>query len=162
MNRIRRLFASVLAAAVLVAAASSARAADPYEINVILSLSGPVSFVGSTQMQALKALETHVNRTGGIGGRPVSFVFADDQSSPQTAVQLARGLIAKGIPILMGPSGPASCSAIAARSVSSTEITASSSPWISVTGVALCVVTGDASRPENATTTAAPCGFVAT
>lgn len=90
-----------------------AQAAEPYEINTILSLTGNVAFVGSTQQKALKALEKFVNQSGGINGRPVAFVFADDQSSAQTAVQLAQGLIAKGVPILLGPSGPTSCAAIA-------------------------------------------------
>jgi len=108
----RRLVASMLAAASLAALASAARAANPYEINAILSLSGNTTFVGSTQLQALKAVEAYVNRTGGIGGRPISFVVADDQSSAQTSVQLARDLIAKGVPIILGPSSPASCAAI--------------------------------------------------
>jgi len=42
-----------------------------------------ITFVGSTRLQALKALETYVNRTGGIGGRPLSFVVADDSVEPE-------------------------------------------------------------------------------
>jgi branched-chain amino acid transport system substrate-binding protein len=104
--------APILAAAVLTAPVM-ARAADPYEINAILSLTGNIAFVGSTQQRALKALEAYVNRTGGIGGRPLSFVVADDQSSAQTAVQLAQELIAKNIPVILGSSGPAQCAAMA-------------------------------------------------
>jgi len=94
-------------------AAPAARAAQPYEINAILSLTGNIAFVGSTQQKALKALEAFVNRTGGIGGRPLSFVIADDQSSAQTAVQLAQDIIAKQVPVILGSSGPASCAAVA-------------------------------------------------
>ena len=111
--RVHRLLATLLAVALLAAPPGPVRAADPYEINVILSLTGNVAFVGSTQLQALKALEAYVNQNGGISGRPLSFVVADDQSNAQTAVQLARNAIAKGIPIILGPSGPASCAAIA-------------------------------------------------
>jgi branched-chain amino acid transport system substrate-binding protein len=106
------LFLALIFAAALLAP-PQARAAEPYEINTILSLTGNVAFVGSTQQKALKALESFINQHGGIGGRPVAFVFADDQSSAQTAVQLAQGLIAKNVPILLGPSGPTSCAAIA-------------------------------------------------
>jgi branched-chain amino acid transport system substrate-binding protein len=108
----RTLFAPVLAVALL-AAPAPARAADTYEINAILSLTGPTTFVGTTQLQALKAVEAYVNRTGGIGGRPLSFVVADDQSDAKTALQLAQGLIAKNVPIILGPGSPQSCAAIA-------------------------------------------------
>jgi branched-chain amino acid transport system substrate-binding protein len=40
-------------------------------------------------------------------------VISDDQSDPKTALQLAQGLIAKGVPIILGPVAPDSCAAIA-------------------------------------------------
>lgn len=101
----------VLAAASLVAPALADD--HPYEINAILSLTGNIAFVGGAQSQALKALAAYVNRTGGIDGRPVSFVVADDQSSAQTAVQLGQDIIAKNVPVILGSSGPAQCAAIA-------------------------------------------------
>ena len=89
-----------------------ARAADPYEVYALVGVTGYTAFVGTEQMQALKALEVYVNRTGGIRGRPLKFVFADDQSNPKVAVQLAQGLIAKNVPLILGPSGPDACAAI--------------------------------------------------
>jgi branched-chain amino acid transport system substrate-binding protein len=112
LRHTRPLLAAIVVALAL-AVPAAVPAAEPYEINAILSLTGNIAFVGSTQRQALKALESHVNQTGGIGGRPVSFVFADDQSSAQTAVQLAQDPIAKNVPVILGSSGPASCAAIA-------------------------------------------------
>jgi branched-chain amino acid transport system substrate-binding protein len=94
-------------------AGSPVRAAEPYEINTILSLTGNIAFVGQTQLKSLKAIETMVNADGGIKGRPVSFVVSDDESSPQTAVQLAHNLIAKNVPIILGSSSPNACGAIA-------------------------------------------------
>lgn len=111
MKRVHRLLLLAVAATAL--AAPAARAADPYEINTILSLTGNIAFVGSTQLKALKAVEAYVNRNGGIAGRPVSFVIADDGSSPQTALQIAQGLIAKNVPVILGSSGPNACGAIA-------------------------------------------------
>jgi branched-chain amino acid transport system substrate-binding protein len=112
LNCARRLAAIGLAAAVLGALTPAARAAEPYEINVILSLTGPLAFIGNTQVQSLKALGGYLNKNGGINGRPVSFVFSDDQSMPTVSLQLAQGLIAKHVPIIMGPSGPDTCAAI--------------------------------------------------
>jgi branched-chain amino acid transport system substrate-binding protein len=43
----------------------------------------------------------------------VKFVYADDQSSPQVALQLVNGLIAKHVAVIVGPTGVANCNAIA-------------------------------------------------
>ena len=71
-----------------------------------------VAFVGTEQRQALNALETYVNKTGGIGGRPLKFVIADDQSNPQVTVQLGQALVAKHVPLILGPTGPDTCAAL--------------------------------------------------
>ncbi|MGA2395231.1 MAG: ABC transporter substrate-binding protein [Candidatus Lustribacter sp.] len=109
---LKRVAAAALAATVVAIVAPAARAAEPYEINVILPLTGSTAFVGSTQQTAIKAVQDYVNKSGGIDGRPVSFVFADDQSDPKTSLQLAQGLIAKNVPVILGPSSPQDCAAI--------------------------------------------------
>ncbi len=87
-------------------------ALDPYEINVIVSLTGTGTFIGSEQWQAIQTIGTLVNKRGGIKGRPVKFVVFDDQSNPQIAVQLAQPLIDKHVPVILGPSLAASCNAM--------------------------------------------------
>ncbi len=109
--RLSKAFASILACVVL--GTGQAFAADPYEINVILPLTGGGTFVGQEESGALMALQDSVNKTGGIKGRPLKFVLSDDQTSPQVALQLANGLIAKHVPIILGSSLVAACSAIA-------------------------------------------------
>ena len=103
-----------LAASVLAFAATGPTvAADPpYEINVIESLTGGLAFVGNAQVGALKALEDYVNKTGGIRGRPLKFVITDDQTNPQTAVQLLNEIIAKHVPLVLGAGGAGSCNAM--------------------------------------------------
>ncbi len=113
MTRTTRFTAFALATALFASFAPAARAADPYEINVILPLTGNIAFVGTTQLQALKAVEAYVNKTGGIGGRQLSFVVQDDGSDVKTALQLAQGLVAKKVPLIMGSSSPQACAAIA-------------------------------------------------
>ena len=68
---------------------------SPYEINVILALTGAAAFIGTAEQKSLQLLEASTNKAGGIKGRPVKFVIVDDQSNPQVTVQLANGLIAK-------------------------------------------------------------------
>lgn len=97
----------------LIAVPHATRAADPFEINAILSLTGAGSFVGKAEAAALGILEPTINASGGIGGRPVKFVIADDQSNPQVAVQLASALLDKGVTAIIGPTLVAPCQALA-------------------------------------------------
>lgn len=91
-----------------------ARAAEPYEINAIVSLTGSAAFLGREAAQTLGILERTVNRGGGIRGTPIKIVVYDDESNPQIATQLAASVIAKGAPIIIGSEVVAACNAIAA------------------------------------------------
>jgi len=97
----------------LIALASPVRSQEnPYEINVILPLTGPGAFIGQTHQKELRAVESVVNKAGGINGRPIRFVFFDDQTNPQVSVQLSNALIAKKVPIVMGSLLSAMCKAM--------------------------------------------------
>lgn len=108
----RRVFLAALAL-LLVSMTAAARSAEPYEIDAILSLTGPFSFLGNAEAASLRTLEGVVNKEGGIKGVPVHFVVSDDQSQPAVAVQLANGIIAKHVPVMLGPTYVASCLAVA-------------------------------------------------
>ena len=113
--RLQRCLAA-LAVLTLVAGPFSppaAKAADPYEINAILSLTGPFAFLGNTEAESLRTLEPLVNKNGGINGQPVHFNIQDDQSQPAVAVQLANAIIAKHPAVMLGPTYVASCLAVA-------------------------------------------------
>ncbi len=105
----------VLAFSLLLALGSPARAADTYDINVIVPMTGGASFVGLGQKDSLEALAAEVNKTGGIHGKQLHFIFYDDQTSPQVAVQLATDVLG-GQPapsVIMGSSLVGMCLAIA-------------------------------------------------
>jgi branched-chain amino acid transport system substrate-binding protein len=93
-------------------AAPPAAAAEPYQIQTILSLTGGASFLGKAEQTALQLLEKSTNEQGGIQGRPVQFVFHDDQSSPQTAVQLASQIVAAKPAVEIGANLVAMCNAM--------------------------------------------------
>jgi len=99
-------------AIVALSPAAPARAAQPVEINAILSLTGPAAFLGSKEAQSLQAMETLIDATGGIKGRPLHFTIADDQTNPQLAVQLAAGLAAQKAAAFVGTSITATCAAV--------------------------------------------------
>lgn len=88
-------------------------AADPYDVYVLLPLTGSVSFYAGSQQQVFRAIEAFVNRHGGIKGRPLHFVIQDDQSNPQVDVQLANEIFAKNVPVMLGPTNTAQCGAVA-------------------------------------------------
>ena len=75
--------------------AHAASAADPYEINVIIPLTGLGAFLGTNEATALSLVEKNVNAAGGVRGRQIHFAVQDDQSNPQVAVQLLNGIIAE-------------------------------------------------------------------
>lgn len=88
-------------------------AEQPFEIDAILSRSGTYAFQGEDGFQALSVIENLTNKAGGIRGRPIKFVIADDQSNPANAVQAANAIIAKHAAVLLGPASVSLCSAIA-------------------------------------------------
>lgn len=101
-----------LCAAILAAVPSFAPAADPYEINVILPITGAAAFLGKADVNALTVIEQTVNKAGGIRGRQIKFVILDDQTTPAVAVQLLNGVIAKNVPFVLGSTLSAVCSAM--------------------------------------------------
>jgi branched-chain amino acid transport system substrate-binding protein len=104
---------AVLALAVTVLLVAPVQAADDYEINVVLPLTGGASFLGKAEQQGLQIAETFVNGDGGVQGRKLKFVFRDDQSQPQTAVQLAARIVAAHPAVVIGSAIVAMCNAMA-------------------------------------------------
>jgi branched-chain amino acid transport system substrate-binding protein len=107
----RQLGAALLAIA-FAAIAGSARAAEPFEIAAILSMTGPGAFIGAAEAQTLSVIEARTNAAGGLHGRAIHFHVWDDQSSPQISVQIANQLIAARVAAFLGPTIPATCLAI--------------------------------------------------
>lgn len=104
---------AIAAVALAVAAPAASRAAEPYDVHVVLPLTGSAAFVGQGERNALAAFETYVDANGGVAGRPLHFVFHDDQTSPQIAVQLTNEILANKPAVVMGSSLVAMCLAMA-------------------------------------------------
>lgn len=89
-----------------------AEAAAPFTITVLFPLTGYGAFFGIPQVQALRAIEAWVNRTGGIKGTPIHFNVLDDQTNPQVDVQLASQVFAQHPPVMLGPDTTGQCNAV--------------------------------------------------
>jgi branched-chain amino acid transport system substrate-binding protein len=100
-------------AVALASMGSAVAAGDPVNLNVIIPLSGPGTFIGKSQQDALTAMESVVNKDGGIRGRPVHFIVHDDSSSPQNAVLAANQSLESKPNVILGPSLAAMCLAVA-------------------------------------------------
>jgi len=108
------LLSAVVAAFIAALAAPPAAAANkPYDINVVLPLTGRASFLGKGEQKSLQILEGVVNRESGIKGRPVHFIFHDDQTNPQVSVQLLSQITASHPPLVLGSAIVAMCKAMA-------------------------------------------------
>jgi branched-chain amino acid transport system substrate-binding protein len=90
-----------------------AQASDAFEIDVVLPLTGGASFLGKAEQEAFTLYEKLVSESGGIHGKPLKFVFHDDQSNPQTAVQLTNKIKATSPPVIIGSTLAGICNAMA-------------------------------------------------
>ena len=99
-------------AASLLCSSIPARAAAPFEIQVVLPLTGAAAFLGLGEQLTLQFVEKTVNASGGIAGQPIKFVMQDDQSNPQVSVQIANEMMATKPAVILGSSLVASCRAI--------------------------------------------------
>ena len=110
----RKMFLALgLALGLIAGTTGTPQAAEPYDIHVILPLTGNGAFLGQGHRDSLDTLAEIVNKADGIRGRPVRFVYHDDQSSPQVSVQLATEIIAAKPAVILGSSLVAMCAAIA-------------------------------------------------
>ena len=71
----------------------TAFAADPIRIGFGMSLTGPLAPGGKQCLLAMEVWRDEVNAKGGLIGRPVEFVYYDDQSNPANVPGLYAKLI---------------------------------------------------------------------
>jgi branched-chain amino acid transport system substrate-binding protein len=86
--------AGVLGATILVPAPWRAAfgQAKPYKLGTIQPLSGAGAAGGKTALVGVEMAVDRINKSGGINGRPVELVVADDESKPDVARRKAQKL----------------------------------------------------------------------
>lgn len=87
---------SVAVASLCVAASAGAAGAPsgaPIRIGLLAPLTGSGGAYGKEEETAAKAAAAHINSHGGVLGRPLEIVVADDETTPTAGVSAARKLI---------------------------------------------------------------------
>src|SRR5215468_4368198 len=67
--------------------------AKPYKIGTIQPLSGAGAVGGKTALVGVQMAADRINNSGGINGRPIELVVADDESKPDVARRKAEKLV---------------------------------------------------------------------
>jgi branched-chain amino acid transport system substrate-binding protein/urea transport system substrate-binding protein len=87
-----------------IAGAPRADAADPIRIGAVLPFSGGVELYGQQAKLGLDLAVKDINAAGGILGRPLQVIYADDKTDPAAAVDATRKLIEReGVLAVIGP-----------------------------------------------------------
>jgi branched-chain amino acid transport system substrate-binding protein len=73
----------------------SVNAAEPIRIGSPLLLSGTGAYVGGAEKDTLEMMVADLNKAGGINGRPIEFIFYDEEGKPDVAVSMVKRLIQK-------------------------------------------------------------------
>ncbi|WP_371425089.1 substrate-binding protein [Tardiphaga sp.] len=94
------------------ALSSAANAADPIRIGAVLPFSGGVELYGQQAKLGLDLAVKEINAAGGILGRPVEVIYADDKTRPASAESAMRSVLDSGVVAVVGPVTSANFNAI--------------------------------------------------
>ncbi|MEH2569213.1 ABC-type branched-subunit amino acid transport system substrate-binding protein [Bradyrhizobium sp. AZCC 2289] len=80
-------------------------AAEPIRVGAVLPFSGGVELYGQQAKLGLDLAVKDINAAGGILGRPVEVIYADDRTRPESAVAATHELIERdGVVAVVAPS----------------------------------------------------------
>ena len=78
-------------------------AAEPVNVGIIYSKTGPLAAYGATYYEGLQAGIDHAtDGTGAVNGAKINFTYADDGGDPDKAVTAAKDMIGQGYKIIGG------------------------------------------------------------
>jgi branched-chain amino acid transport system substrate-binding protein len=74
-------------------AAGKPASGDPYKIGVTWALTGPLAAFGTQILPGIEIAVEDINRSGGVGGRPLSLVIEDSKGTPEGGVAAMRKVV---------------------------------------------------------------------
>jgi branched-chain amino acid transport system substrate-binding protein len=97
---------ALVAAGAFVPASATAQTREPVRIGYSMSLTGGLGPNGRSALLAHKIWEEDTNASGGLLGRPVKLIYADDQTNPAIVPDIyARLLDVDKVDLIIGPYG---------------------------------------------------------
>lgn len=105
MTRLFRLALCVLSTASLWGCAAKPGQDQTIPIGALLPMTGALSGYGSTEAEAIALALDHLSGAGGVLGKNLSLVTADDGSDPAKARGAAQFLINQKVPVIIGSVG---------------------------------------------------------
>lgn len=89
-------------------------------VGLLLSLSGPAADFGTSERNGATVVLDQLNADGGVDGRTIEYVIADDKSDPTEATKQFRKLVTEEeVSVVIGPTVSASTLAIGSLAQSS-------------------------------------------
>ena len=118
----RRLIGVGLLASVMMIGSGYAASADTIKIGVFGPLTGDAAATGASERQAVDLAINEKNVAGGIRGKQIEAIYADDAGKPEEAVNVAKRLTERdNVVIMIGSiSSPASLAASQVAALSGT------------------------------------------
>lgn len=78
---------------------------EPYLIGAVFDVTGPASPLGTPERDTVKMLETEINQSGGIDGRPVKFIIYDSGTeNTKCLLNVNRLIQSDKVKAIIGPS----------------------------------------------------------
>ncbi len=81
------------AASTAAASTAASTSGDVIKIGVVGPLTGAVSTYGQSAQKGLQLLQKQVNGKGGVEGKQINFIFADDENKPASSVTAGQKLM---------------------------------------------------------------------
>lgn len=91
----------VVAAALAAGMTGSANAQDAYVVGITAALTGPPASTYAPAMDALRIYVDGVNARGGVNGKKINLVIADDSAEPSKAAANAKKLLTQDNAVLL-------------------------------------------------------------
>jgi len=96
--------AKILAALLVTALAVPAWAAETIKLGVAGAHTGDLASYGLSTKDVAEMVVAEVNAKGGVNGKKVELMIADDQCKPEIATNVATKLVSEGVNIVIGHS----------------------------------------------------------
>ncbi len=89
----KKALLSLMVGVFLAVSAALAQAADPIKLGAFFDLTGPSAAIGTPTKLVAEMVVKKINQEGGINGRPLELVIADDEGDPTKAAIIAKKFI---------------------------------------------------------------------